>query len=785
MKRKMILGAWGTYIVLVIIGIITLFGIRNGGIGYMPSLERLKNPINKFASQIYSADGELIGVWSGNENRVFVPYDSISSHVFDALIATEDVRFLDHSGIDGRALARAIIKTGLMGQKEAGGGSTITQQLAKQLYSSRAESVGERLLQKPVEWAIAVELEKQFTKKEIMTLYLNYFDFLYNAVGIRTAAKVYFNKHPKDLTINEAALLVGMCKNPAYFNPVRQPERTLGRRNTVLEQMEKAGYLTSAQVSSLKKEPLTLDFNRIDFKDGEATYMREYLRQIMMAKKPQKEDYKEWQKHQYYTDSVHWEDDPLYGWCNKNKKRDGTYYNIYTDGLKIYTSIDSRMQNHAENAVKRHMKYLQNAFNRQAKGSRNDPYSSSLSQEKVASLLNKAKKNSKRYLLMKESGASDAEIDKAFNTKTHMTVFTYRGDVDTVMTPMDSIRYYKRFLRSGLVSIDPSNGHILAYVGGIDYKHFQYDMAMIGRRQVGSTMKPFVYSLAMQNGWTPLDLIVNKQRSYNLGNFTWRPKNGSHAMYGQEVTLKWGLTHSNNWITAELMYRNDPTGEALVNLLHDYGVANNNFKPSIILSLGAAEITVGEMASGYTAFVNKGMRCAPILVTRIEDAQGKVYTFAPRMNSVISEESSYMMLDMMKGVVEQGTGRRIRNYGINAQVAAKTGTTNDNVDGWFIGCVPKLVTACWVGGEERDIHFNSTSIGQGAATGLPIWSYYMKSVYDDPKLNYSQSDKFVYERTWSRNKDVDSADGYGKVGSNQSNTGEANTSDASEESYFE
>lgn len=778
MKRKIILGAWVLYALLIVGLVIGIISIRNGGIGYMPSMERLKNPINKFASQIYSADGELIGTWSGDENRIFVPYDSISSHVFNALIATEDVRFFEHSGIDGRALGRAIIKRGLLRNKGAGGGSTITQQLAKQLYSSRAANTRERLLQKPVEWAIAVELEKQFTKREIMTLYLNYFDFLYNAVGIKTAAKVYFNKHPKDLTINEAALLVGMCKNPAYYNPVRHPERTLGRRNIVLEQMEKAGYLTTSQVAELKSQPLTLDFHRLDFKDGKATYMREYLRQIMMAKKPNRDDYKEWQKHQYYTDSVHWEDDPLYGWCYKNKKRDGTYYNIYTDGLKIYTSIDSRMQRHAENAMKRHMRYLQGIFNRQTKGTKNDPYSSSLSAEKVASLLNKAKKNSKRYLLMKEAGASEEEIDLAFNTKTHMTVFTFNGDVDTLMTPMDSIKYYKRFLRSGLVSIDPSNGYIKAYVGGLDYKHFQYDMAMIGRRQVGSTMKPFVYSLAMQNGWTPDDVIVNKSRTYNIDGFRWKPKNGSHAMYGQEVTLKWGLTKSNNWITAELMYQNDPTGEGLAELLHEYGVANNNFKRSIVLCLGAAEITVGEMASGYTAFVNKGMRCAPILVTRIEDAQGKVYNFPPRMNSVISEESSYKMIDMMRGVAEQGTGRRIRNYGIHAQVAAKTGTTNQNADGWFLGCVPKLVTACWVGGEERDIHFYSTSVGQGAATGLPIWAYYMKSVYDDPTLDYSQSDKFEYERTWKRNKDINLGDSYSSDSNDGSNVSE-------EESYFE
>lgn len=701
---------WSVFVLLVLLVAGGFFCIREGWIGYMPPLDELQSPISKYASQIITSDGKVIGTWSRNENRVFVDYDSISPYVFQALVATEDVRFYEHSGIDVRALGRAIVKRGLLRHHEAGGGSTITQQLAKQLYSSTTESTTRRLMQKPIEWVIAVELERHYTKEEILTLYLNYFDFLHNAVGIKTAAQVYFNKQPRDLTITEAATLIGMCKNPSYFNPVREPERCRERRNVVLHQMLKAGYITDAEYAEHCEKPLALNFHRVDHKDGQAAYLREYLRRIMMAKEPNKADYRAWQQQQYYADSLAWAKDPLYGWCNKNFKKDGTPYDIYVDGLKVYTTIDSRMQRYAEEAVRGHVGlYLQKQFEKERASSPNFPYASSLSSADVKRSLQRAMQQTDRYRLMKQAGASDEEIQKAFNTPVQMTIFTYQGEKDVQMTPMDSIRYYKSFLRSGLVSIDPSNGYVKAYVGGLDYTHFQYDMAMVGRRQVGSTMKPFVYTMAMEDGYTPNSTILNVQRTYG----GWTPRNSSRSRYGEAVTLKWGLSQSNNWITAELMYQIDPYGTRLVDYLHEFGVANNQIYPSLPLCLGACEITVGEMASAYTAFVNKGIRCAPILVTKIEDDQGNIVAeFTPRMSEVISEQTSYKMLDMMQAVIDQGTGRRLRfKYNIKGQIAGKTGTTNENSDGWFMGCVPRLVTACWVGGEERSIHFASMAMG--------------------------------------------------------------------------
>ena len=732
---------WSVFVLLVLLVAGGFFSIREGWIGYMPPLDELQSPISKYASQIITADGKVIGTWSRNENRVFVDYDSISPFVFQALVATEDVRFYEHSGIDIRALGRAVVKRGLLRHHEAGGGSTITQQLAKQLYSSTTESTTRRLMQKPIEWVIAVELERHYTKEEILTLYLNYFDFLHNAVGIKTAAQVYFNKQPRDLTITEAATLIGMCKNPSYFNPVREPERCRERRNVVLHQMLKAGYITDAEYAEHCEKALALNFHRVDHKNGQAAYLREYLRRIMMAKEPNKADYRVWQQQQYYADSLAWANDPLYGWCHKNFKKDGTPYDIYVDGLKVYTTIDSRMQRYAEEAVRGHVGlYLQKQFEKERASSPNFPYSSSLSSADVKRSLQRAMQQTDRYRLMKQAGASDEEIQKAFSTPVQMTIFTYQGEKDVQMTPMDSIRYYKSFLRSGLVSIDPSNGYVKAYVGGLDYTHFQYDMAMVGRRQVGSTMKPFVYTMAMEDGYTPNSTILNVQRTYG----GWTPRNGSRSRYGEVVTLKWGLSQSNNWVTAELMYQIDPYGTRLVDYLHEFGVANNQIYPSLPLCLGACEITVGEMASAYTAFVNKGIRCAPILVTKIEDDQGNIVAeFAPRMSEVISEETSYKMLDMMQAVIDQGTGRRLRfKYDIKGQIAGKTGTTNENSDGWFMGCVPRLVTACWVGGEERSIHFSSMAMGQGASSALPIWAYYMKKVYRDHSLGYKDTEVF-------------------------------------------
>ena len=720
--------------------------IWNGWIGYLPELEDLQNPINRYATQVYSSDGKVLGTWHlDKENRVVVPYEKISPYVVNALVATEDERFYEHSGIDFWALGRAIIKRGILGQVEAGGGSTITQQLAKQLYSEKAHSTLERLMQKPIEWVIAIKLERNYTKQEIIALYLNYFNFLHGADGIKTAANTYFNKEPSQLDICESATLVGLCKNPSLFNPVRYPERARQRRNVVLAQMLKVGYFTQAQYDKERVKPLKLDFHRIDHKDGTATYFREFLRLYMMAKRPDRNDesrYPSWNKNQYVYDSIAWETDPLYGWCNKNRKRDGEPYNLYADGLKVYTTIDSRMQQFAEQAMYDHVAhYLQPQFEKENRGKPNAPYSN-LSAKQVASILNRSKTQSERYRVMRQAGCSDEEIDEAFNTKVHMTVFTYHGDVDTLMSPMDSIRYYKKFLRSGMMSMDPKTGAVKAYVGGLNYEHFMYDMVMSGRRQVGSTIKPFLYSLAMENGYSPCDVAPNVQRTYMVAGKPWTPRNGSRSRYGQMVTLKWGLAQSNNWISAYLMSRLNPY--QLVQLLHDYGINNPDIYPSMSLCLGPCDVSVAEMVSAYTVFANHGIRCAPLFVSRIEDNEGNVITeFQPRMNEVVSAETAQKMLVMMMGVVDGGTAGRLRfRYNLTGQIGAKTGTTNLNSDGWFIGFTPDLVTGVWVGGEDRDIHFGSMAMGQGATVSLPIWALYMKSLYAHPDLGYDPEAKF-------------------------------------------
>lgn len=744
MRKKIFILVWGTFFSAIALVCLAFVGVVKGWIGYMPNIEELQNPINRYASQIFTADGKLIGTWSRSENRIFTDYEYISPYVFDALVATEDERFYEHAGIDVKALLRAIVKRGVFQQASAGGGSTITQQLAKQLYSEKAGSTFERLLQKPIEWVIAVELERCYTKEEILTLYLNYFDFLYNAVGIKTAARVYFGKQPSELSLLESATLIGMCKNPSYYNPVRHNERSRLRRNIVLGQMVRSGYITQAQYDDLKDEPLLLNFRRADHKDGLGTYLREHLRTKMTAKEPKRKNYASWQGLQYFEDSLAWATDPLYGWCNKNKKKDGEHYDIYTDGLKVYTTIDSRMQEYAEAAAVNHVGHVLQKDFEYGRNHPNFPYTKNLTKNQINQILNRAMRQSERYLKMKAAGATEDEMKKAFATPVEMSVFTWGGVKDTTMTPMDSIRHYKKFLRTGLVSIDPLTGYVKAYVGGLNYTYFQYDMASKGRRQIGSTMKPFVYAMAMEDGMLPEDTIVNIQREYQVGDQVWAPRNTGTARYGEPVTLKWGLSQSNNWITAELMYQSDPEGVRLAKYLREFGVANNEIYPTLALCLGTCDITVAELASAYTAFVNKGIRCAPILVSRIEDANGTVISdFAPRLNEVISEESSYKMLNMLEGVVNEGTGVRLRyKYNFTAPIAGKTGTTNSNSDGWFVGCVPNLVTACWVGGEERDIHFLSTSMGQGAATALPVWANYMKKVYDDPNLGYSQQDSF-------------------------------------------
>lgn len=745
MRKFFVRFLWAVLITGVLTTAVAFYAIREGWIGYMPPIEDLQNPISKYATQVYSADGKIMGTWSSDRgNRVMIDYSKLPPSLVQALVATEDVRFYEHSGIDFFALGRAIVKRGVMGQKSAGGGSTITQQLAKQLFTEKpAHTTLERVLQKPIEWVIAVELERSYTKDEILTMYLNKFDFLHNAVGIKVAANTYFNKEPIDLTVPEAATLVGLCKNPSFFNPVRFPDRSRDRRNVVLAQMVKAGYLTQEQYNQYQAEPLKLNFHVTDHKDGIAVYFREFLRRYMMAKRPERALYPSWGGVKYHIDSIRWENDPLFGWCNKNRKKDGSTYNIYTDGLKVYTTIDSRMQKYAEQACYEHVvKFLQPAFNKENKRKPTAPFSNKLTSAEVRKIMMRSVRQSERYRALKEGGATDADIEKSFRTKTPMTIFTYHGEVDTVMTPLDSIRYLKSFLRTGFVSMDPKNGYVKAYVGGLDYKFFAYDMVMDGRRQVGSTIKPYLYSLAMENGLSPCDLAPNVQQTYMVAGKPWTPRNSSYSRYGQMVTLKWGLQQSNNWISAYLMSRLNP--DAFVQLLHEYGINNPEIHPSMSLCLGPCDITVGEMVSAYTAFVNHGIRAAHTFVTRIEDNEGNVVAqFQPRMNEVISDDSANKMLYMLKAVVDGGTATRLRyKYELKGELAGKTGTTNNNSDAWFMGITPELVSGCWVGGDDRDIHFDNMQYGQGAAMALPIFALYMKKVYADKQLGYNENAVF-------------------------------------------
>ena len=754
MIRKVVKILWIFIALISLVCVFIFFSIAKGWIGYMPPVEDLENPNYKFATEVFSEDGKVLGTYSySKENRVFVGYNDLSPNIINALIATEDVRFAEHSGIDAYALTRAIVKRGILMQKNAGGGITITQQLSKQLYSPSADNVMERLFQKPIEWVIAVKLERYYTKEEILTMYLNKFDFLNNAVGIKTAAFTYFGCEPKDLKIEEAATLVGMCKNPSLYNPVRYNERSRGRRNVVLDQMRKAGYITEAERDSLQALPLKLKYNRVDHKEGLATYFREYLRGVLTAKKPDKANYRGWQMQKYYEDSLDWENNPLFGWCEKNTKKDGTKYNLYTDGLKIYTTLDSRMQQYAEDAVTEHLKELQGYFFKEKKGAKKAPYTFRLTQEQVDEILGRAMRLSDRYRLMKKAGATEAEIKKAFDTPEEMSVFSWEGEKDTIMTPMDSIRYYKFFLRAGFMSMDPRSGHVKAYVGGPNYHYFQYDMAMVGRRQVGSTIMPFLYRLAMENGFSPCDEVRHVE--YTLideNGKPWTPRNANKKLIGDMVTVKWGLANSQNCITAFLISKLNPYN--LKRLIHTFGVRNRDIVPSVSLCLGPCEISVGEMVSAYTAFPNKGIRVAPLFVTRIEDNDGNVLaTFAPEMQEVISVSSAYKMLVMLRAVVNEGTGGRVRRLGVKADMGGKTGTTNYNADGWFMGFTPSLVSGCWVGGEDRDIHFDTMLHGQGASMALPIWTKYMVKVLGDKSLGYDENETFQLPEGYDPCKD--------------------------------
>lgn len=723
--------------------------IYHGYIGYMPPVEGLLNPEDRFASRLFTSDGVEMGrFYQSRNNRVYADYSEISPNVINALIATEDERFMQHSGIDIMALSRVLFKTILLRQKNAGGGSTITQQLAKQLYSPESDGLMDRFIQKPVEWAIAVKLERYYTKEEIIKMYLNQFDFLNNAVGIKTAAHVYFNTTPDSLKIEQAAMLVGMAKNPSLYNPVRadRKDAAVGRRNVVLQQMLKADLITEAECDSLCALPLDVKFTKVDHKDGIAPYFREAVRLMMQAKEPRRGDYPDWDQQRFVDDSIQWATNPLYGWVEKNPKPDGAKYNIYTDGLRIYTSIDSRMQKYAEEAVIDHLKNtLQPQFDRE-KGSRG-PYttnSAELGQLTPRKLIDRAIRQSERYRVLKNAGMSDAEIMEEFDKPVDMTVFSYDGgQVQKTMSPRDSVVYQKMFLRAGFMSMDPLTGQVKAYVGGPNFHFFQYDMAGVGRRQIGSTVKPFLYTYAFEEGFTPCDMFLNAQPSITLPTGeVWAPRNTGHARIGEMVDLYWALTNSNNWISARLMSELSPS--TLARTMHTFGITNH-LDPVVSLCLGPCDVSVREMVTAYTAFSNKGLRVDPIYVTKITDNNGNVISeFTPQYTEVMSQEAYFKMVNILQNVINSGTGSRLRRapYNITAVMGGKTGTTNYNADGWFMGFTPNLVSGVWVGGDERYIHFNRMAQGQGAAMALPIYGLYMKKVYADKSLPYSQTLQF-------------------------------------------
>jgi penicillin-binding protein 1A len=601
-------------------------------------------------------------------------------------------------------------------------------------------------MQKPIEWVIAVKLEKLYSKEEIMTMYLNQFDFLHNAVGIKSAAQVYFNTTPDQLNIEQAAMLIGMAQNPSLFNPVRREELSTRRRNVVLGQMLRSDFITTVEFDSLRALPLNLNFRRIDHNEGLAPYFREYLRRIMTVPEPRlASNPNAWQRQQYEEARREWDNNPLYGFVHKNRRADGRPYNIYTDGLRIYTTVDSRMQRYAEEAVVEHMKTLQDAFFRDKRNAPNAPFSRRVTQEEISNSLNRAKRQSDRYRGLRSDKKTDVEIDAIFSTPIEMSVFSYHGQIDTIMSPMDSIRYHKFFLRTAIMSMDSRNGHVKAYVGGPNYNQFKFDMVSQGRRQVGSTIKPFLYTLAMEElGMSPCDEVMNEPITLmdELGR-PWTPRNESRARIGESVTLRWALAQSNNWISAYLMSLTTP--QAFVNLLRSFGITGN-IDPVYSLALGVNDVSLQEMVVAYTAFPNNGIRFDPVFVTRIDDANGNtIVTFVPQSTEVFSELTSFKMISMMQSGIDSGTGARLRGrYGLRGHIAGKTGTTQNHSDGWFMGFTPTLVSGVWTGGEDRSIHFDRITEGQGANMALPIWGRFMQKVLNDPTLEYSVNDRFDF-----------------------------------------
>lgn len=748
-NRPYIIAFWTLFGVGILLAIFVFLLAGWGAFGKMPTFEELENPETNLATEIFSSDGKTLGKYY-NENRTPIKYEDLPDHLVQALVATEDERFYKHAGIDARGTLRAAV---FLGQR--GGASTITQQLAKQLFTENvSDSFVERIFQKFKEWVIATRLERQYTKEEIITMYFNKYDFVYQAVGIRSAAKIYFGKEAKDLNIQESAVLVGMLKNAALYNPVRRPDLVKARRNQVLEQMNRNGYLSETEMDSLQKLPMKIDFTPEGHDEGMATYFRAYLQGFMKD------------------------------WIEKNPKPDGSNYSLYRDGLKIYTSIDSRMQAYAENAVKKHIAHLQQEFNRQNKSNPTAPFRD-IDKSEEEGIIKQAMRRSDRWYTMKSEGKSEKEILASFEKPREMRIFSWKGDIDTTMTPRDSILYYKSFLQAGLMSMEPQTGEVKAWVGGTNFKHFKYDHVKQGKRQVGSTFKPFVYATAIdQLKFSPCDTLPMSRFTIEAGKYgnmnDWTPRNAGNEGYEGMVTLKEGLAKSVNTVTARLIDKTGP--QPVIDLAEKLGVDVSNIPAVPAIALGVADISLFEMVSAFSTFANQGVYVKPVIVNRIEDKNGTVlYQHTPVTRDVLSKEAAYVTVNLLEGVTQAGSGVRLRGtwakdrvdykravtgypYDFKNPIAGKTGTTQNQSDGWFIGMVPNLATGVWVGAEDRSVHFPTITYGQGATMALPIWGMYMKDVYADDKLDISKDD---FERPENLSIEIN-CDNYGQRKSSQS-----------------
>ena len=767
-KKKIIRWFWILFSapVLLVMGLVGMVW----AFADIPSFEELEDPDSKLATQVIAEEGEILTTFH-IENRSYVSYGELSPNLVHAAVATEDVRFYNHSGIDFRSLARVIFKTLLGGDSSQGGGSTLTQQLAKTLYprqdvSSRIPGVSKLKMVwiKLKEWVTAVKLERSYTKDEIMTMYMNQVFFGSNAYGIKAAAQTFFGKSPIDLTVEEAATLVGMVNKPTRYNPAINPDKSLTRRNFVISQMEKAGYITEQQKDSIQQIPITLSYQIQDHNAGLGPYFRDMLRRTMNAKEPKRSSYAQYED--YVVDSLQWADNAFYGWLNKNTKADGSKYNLDRDGLRIYTTINYKMQKYAEEAVAEHLgKDLQKSFWRDMRWKRNKPFSDDVDQKTVDMLMKQARRWSDRYRIMKNDGASESEIWKSFSVPTKMRVFSWnkQGYIDTVMTPDDSIRYYKSHLRAAFMAIEPHTGHIKAYVGGPNYRYFKYDNVRQGKRQVGSTIKPYLYTLAMQEGMSPCDKVVNVPQTFLVQDTTWTPKSTDKDEWiGQTVTLKWGLTKSSNNISAYLMKQYGP--HAMADMMRKMGIGCH-IDETYSLCVGSADISVYDMVAAYNTFPSRGVFVSPIFVTRIEDNDGNVLgEFTNPKREAVSDYTAYLMANLMQGVVNSGTGVRLRTkYGLKGEIAGKTGTTNDQSDGWFIGYTPSLTAGVWVGAEDRQVHFESLALGGGSNMALPIWGLFMQKVLADGSLGVSETDRFMAPPGVSLDLNCDGSDADAEV----------------------